>query len=143
MTQTKPKVVADAEAAAARIATKLLALGYTADFSVDSLAEIERLFLEDTSDGLPRASGVIDQDPAGWMFALGSYVGEVIRRHAKGEWIGDDNLQFPKRDIAVKLPPSLMLWPVQRVWKRLRNGLEDNIHHYGLGAIEYSRRRPT
>ncbi len=75
------------------------------------------------------------------LFALGSYVGEVIRREGNGEWVGSDGDPQAEINIAVRLPPDLLMWPVQRVMKRLKNGPEDNIYHYGLAALEHAAKR--
>jgi hypothetical protein len=136
MTAPKPTIMSDAEKAANWVASALTATGYRADFSLQSLREIERVFVEHSADGKPKPSGLLSQDTGARLFALGSYVGEVIRRAGQGEWVVSDDDPKAEINIAVRLPPDLLLWPVQRVMKRLRNGPEDNIYHYGLAAIE-------
>jgi hypothetical protein len=65
-------------------------------------------------------------------------VGSVIRREGKGDWLASDGDAQAEINIAVCLPSGVKLWPVQRVIKRLRNGPEDNIYHYGLAVLEAS-----
>jgi hypothetical protein len=132
---SKPTVVSDAEKAANWIVTALAASGYRVDFSMESLQEIERFFTEHSNEGKPKAGGLLSQDIGARLFALGSYVGEVIRREGKGEWVVSDGDPQAEINIAVRLPPDVLLWPVQRVMKRLRNGPEENIYHYGLAAL--------
>ncbi len=136
MTTDKPEIVTDAEAAANWIASALTSSDYQADFTVESLKEVERFFLEHTQDGKPKPNGLLSEDLGSRLFALGSYVGEVIRREVDGEWVGSDDDPQSEINIAVRIPPDTMMWPVQRVIKRLQNGPEDNIYHYGLVAIE-------
>jgi len=134
--EPKATVVSDAEKAANRVAIALNSSGYKADFSMRSLAEIERFFVEHSKDGKPKPGGLLAQHTGARVFALGSYVGEVIRREGKGEWVGSDDDPKAEINIAVRLSTGVLLWPVQRVMKRLRNGPEDNIYHYGLAALE-------
>jgi hypothetical protein len=65
------------------------------------------------------------------LFAIGSYAGEVIRRVHGGEWQTDDSDPKGEINISVKLLNGTVLWPVQRVMKRLQNGSEDGIYVYG------------
>jgi len=65
------------------------------------------------------------------IFALGSYVGECIDRHHRGEWKADDGAPEGEINIQVILPNGTVIWPVQRVMKRYRNGAEDGIYVYG------------
>src|SRR5262245_37184141 len=72
--------------------------GHCADFSIQSLAEIDRLIDEHTRDGKPVAGGYFDPDPArsstGHRLAgLGHYVGEVLRRNYGGHWEVDTDGQ--------------------------------------------------
>lgn len=52
------------------------------------------------------------------MFAVGSYVGEVIRRHYGGEWRGNDEDPEGEINLGLVLPGGAIIWPVQRVLKR-------------------------
>jgi len=67
-----------------------------------------------------------------WTFAkaLGSYVGEVYRKHHGGEWgivqLGVD--QFP----GMQADKGVEFWPWGRAYQRLVKGPEDNIWHYYL-----------
>lgn len=129
---TEPKIVSDARSAADWIAKALSSSGYRADFSLKSLKEIDRFFDEQAPGGNPKPGGLLSQDLGLRIFALGSYVGEVIRRRTKGEWLGDDS--HPDAEIGLVLRPKAndMIWPVQRVMKRFKNGPEDCLYHYGF-----------
>jgi hypothetical protein len=62
---------------------------------------------------------------------FGSYLGETYRRNHGGEWgVSEDTpaLSFGQRFCS---------YPWARVYKRLSNGEEDNVHHWYLGMIQY------
>ena len=129
---TEPKIVSDALSAAEWIAKALSSSGYRANFSLNSLKEIDRFLEEQAPGGNPKPGGLLSQDLGARIFALGAYVGEVIRRRAKGEWQGDDSDPDAEINLVVRLKDGDIIWPVQRVMKRFKNGAEDGIYHYGF-----------
>ena len=74
------------------------------------------------------------------IFGLGSYVGEVIRRDVGGTWNGDDADPAAEVNITLVLDDGSVIWPVQRVMKRFKNGREDSLVAYaaalGVGSAE-------
>jgi len=124
-------LVDDARKAAQRIAGALQSSGYAADFSLQSLKEIDRFFDEQVRNGEPAPGGLLAQQLGTRIFALGSYVGECIVRHHRGEWKADDGDPEGEINIQVVLPNGTVIRPVQRVMKRYRNGAEDGIYVYG------------
>ena len=76
-----PTIIADANEAAVAVAHALNELGYETDFSIDSLREVERFFLESTSPGTANPSGLFPQRLAPRPFAIGPRLGEVIRKY--------------------------------------------------------------
>ena len=128
------KVAADAKASAAWIAKALSASGYKADFSVESLGEIDRFFDDHAPNGHAKADGLLSSDVGARLFALGGYVGEVIRRASGGDWKGNDKDPQAEITIALQLKNGTTLWPVQRVMKRFKNGSEDGVYVYGIAA---------
>lgn len=124
-------LVEDAQKAAQWIATALSSSGYRADFTPESLWEIDRFFEEHTRDGEPIAGGLLSESLGPRVIALGSYVGEVIRRNTGGAWRGDDSDPEGEISIELRLPGGAMCWPVQRAMKRLKNCSEDGIAVYG------------
>ncbi|MBR0751504.1 hypothetical protein JQ604_04850 [Bradyrhizobium jicamae] len=128
---SRPKIVNDAIALAEQISMALTQSGYRADFTLESLKHVDRFFEEQVSNGLPRPGGLLSQELGARLFALGAYVGEVIRRQNGGEWQGNDSDPQAEINIAVRLNDGTVLWPVQRVMKRFKNGTEDSIWAYG------------
>lgn len=121
----------DIPASAEWISTALISSGYNADFSMESLKEIERFFNEHSQEGEPVPGGLLSESLGSRMFALSSYVGEVIRRSIGGEWITDDSDPNGEINITLQLPSGGLIWPGQKVMKRLKNGPEDSIAAYG------------
>jgi hypothetical protein len=121
----------DIDASAAWIAQALQSSGYHADFSTQSLWSIDRFFDDNSDRGQSRRGGPLGTDLGSRIFALGAYVGEVVRRNAGGAWHSND--QDPQGEINVELvlADGTKIWPVQRVMKRYKNGAEDGIAAYG------------
>jgi len=127
----EPKIVTDALSSAEWISKALISSGYKADFSLDSLREIDRFFEEQAADGKAKAGGLLSEKPGQRIFGIGAYVGEVIRRKFGGKWEGNDADPQAEINISLKLSSGATVWPVQRVMKRLKNGGEDGIYAYG------------
>jgi hypothetical protein len=130
----KPSLKEDIVKAYEWISKALESSGYKADFSIESLKEIDRFFDEHTENGQAKQGGLLSQDRGMRLFAIGSYIGEVIRREYQGEWITDDNDPKGEMNIQVKLSNGSIIWPVQRAMKRFENGSEDGIFIYGIGC---------
>jgi hypothetical protein len=131
---TQAKIVSDALASAEWISRALSQSGYPADFTLESLKQIDRFFDEQAANGQPKAGGLLAEQLGARLFAIGAYVGEVIRRQNSGEWQGDDKDTHAEINVAVRLNTGTVLWPVQRVMKRFKNGAEDGIWIYGATA---------
>ncbi|GAA0499404.1 hypothetical protein Ade02nite_83010 [Paractinoplanes deccanensis] len=125
-------IVEDVRDAAVQAARALAGSKYNADFSPSSLWEVERFFDVEAPGGRPRPGGPLAAHLGARIFAVGSYVGEVVRRHTDGAWIGDDTDPEAEINVMVKMANGTVIWPVQRVMKRYRNGPEDSLVAYGL-----------
>jgi hypothetical protein len=132
MTNTESRILRDVSIAADWMARALSSSGYRADFSLESLEEVDRFLDEQAPDGKPKQGGLLSEDFGNRLFSLGAYVGEVIRRQAGGQWEGDDSDPQAEINLAVRLPDGGMIWPVQRVMKRCENGDEDSVYAYGV-----------
>jgi len=123
-------IIEDINEASQWISKALKSSGYYADFSPESLNEIERFFNEHSKNGKPKKKGLLSEKLGSRMFGLGSYVGEVIRQNIGGKWCGDDNDPNVEINVELRLPDKTVCWPIQKVMKRLKNGKEDNIVAY-------------
>lgn len=105
--------------------------GYSASFRPSSLWEIERLF-DQAGRKIDRAL----RNPNGLgstLFALGGYVGEILRRHLGGTWEGDDDDPEAEINVILRLADGSIVWPVQRILKRFQNGPAESVVAYGAG----------
>ena len=86
----RPSIVKDAVEAADWMAKSLADWGYKADFSLDSLKDVDRFIDEEAPDGKPKPGGHLAQQFGAHIFGLGAYLGETIRRQGDGQWEGND-----------------------------------------------------
>jgi hypothetical protein len=121
----------DIDKASEWIAKALRSSNYRANFSPQSLWDIDLFFDEHSLNGAPKPKGLLSEQLGSRLFSLGAYVGEVVRRGVGVEWQTDDSDPKGEINIALKLPDGSLIWPVQRVMKRLKNGSEDGIAAYG------------
>lgn len=66
------------------------------------------------------------------LFGLGCYVGEAIRIGLGGVWDADGQDPAGEINVMLRLSDGSVIWPVQRVIKRFRNGPEDSLVAYAL-----------
>jgi hypothetical protein len=99
------------------------------DFSEESVAQVEAI-LTQLHDAMPKGffarlfgRGPSSDDVLTMCKMYGSYVGEVLRRAHGGEWaLIDGQVTLTNGDERV--------WPMAKVFKRLKNGSEDNVAVY-------------
>ncbi len=125
------ELISDAEEAALWIAGALRQSGCDADFTVDSLYEIERFFAEHSYEGKSVPGGLLAENTGSRVFALGAYIGEVLIRAKGGEWYAEVGDPEGEINIEVRFSDGERIWPMQRTLKRLMVGPEENIGDYG------------
>jgi len=59
---------------------------------------------------------------------LGGYIGEVMIKHYGGTWEIEDFMN--EGNTILVQTGDLKTFPVGKVYKRLKNGPEDNVHHF-------------
>ena len=128
----RPSIVRDALEAADWMAKSLAGWGYKADYSLDSLKDVDRFIDDEAPGGKPKPGGHLSQQFGTHMFGLGAYVGETIRRLGDGQWEGNDRDAWPEATLAVRLKSGAVLWPTQRMLKRFENGKENGLYPYGV-----------
>jgi len=107
------------------IVTALQSSGYNADYSLESMKEIDRFFDEQNTP-----SGILAQNRGRVLFALGSYVGQTAIKLYGGEWVTDDNAPNAEINIEVCLADGSTIYPVVRCMKRYQLGAEESIYAY-------------
>lgn len=121
----------DIDEGAAWIAQALTASGYRADGSPASLWEVDRFLDDHTAGGKPRPGGLLAEAFGFRTFCLGAYVGEVVRTGVGGAWHTDDDDPRGELDAELHLTGGRVVWPMQRVLKRVTHGPEDGVAAYG------------
>ena len=133
-------ILEDVQTAAAWVSEALMNSGYQADFSPDSLIEIDRFFREHVRNGKAIPRGLLAESLGSRLFALGSYVGEVIRRNIGGEWQGNDDDPEAEINVTLHLPDGTVCWPMLRMMKRFKLGEEEGIAAYGSSfGLQYTK----
>ena len=121
----KKSLKSDILAASDWIVTALQSSGYNADYSLESMKEIDRFFDEQNTP-----SGILAQNRGGILFALGSYVGQTAIKLYGGEWDADDNAPNAEINIKVCLADGSIIYPVVRCMNRYQLGAEESIYAY-------------
>lgn len=106
------------------IKTALESSGYQADFSIESLKDIDRFFDEQNKD-----DGILSQNTGRILFALGVYVGETIISNYGGQWDLSDCKS--ETSISVRVDENTVLFPVIRIMARYKHGNANSIYAYG------------
>lgn len=99
--------------------------GYKADYSLESMKEIDRFFDEQSGE-----TGRLSKNRGAILFSLASYIGETIIKLYGGEWITDDSDPRGEIYISVKLRDGSIIWPALRCLKRYQLGREESIYDY-------------
>ena len=132
-------LLVDLKLAADNIAKEFSDLGYRADYSVESLQDVDRFFEQNVHASKPSPGAQITEATIGkWVFGSGAYLGEVLVRLYGGSWRVDDS--DPKAAISAEVvfPSGARVWPIQRVAKRYRQGSECDIYHFALALSQYA-----
>ena len=117
----------------AELCTKFIRakFGKNADYSEAFLPEVESI-LQLLHLSMP-ASKPSEDDIEQFCTMFGSYLGETYRRNRGGEWgVSDGNTP------TLSFGGGYKSFPWARVYKRLINGEEDNVHHWYLGMVQYA-----
>ena len=132
---TEPRsVVTDALKMADLVAAALKHSHYEADFTAQSLWEIDRFFDEQGRKGKPRRFGLLSKETSLRLFGLGAYAGEVIRRELGGQWEADEDDEDAMLNLRLRLPNGVVLHPVQQTVRRLAKGRDEALVAYAAEA---------
>ncbi|MEO8361871.1 MAG: hypothetical protein ABI672_17690 [Vicinamibacteria bacterium] len=125
-------------AEALRMAEQFVALternfGFRLNYSPETLGPVDLLVDK------VKATGVSEQDGSGMIFSIGCYVGEVMVRHAGGEWrpTADLNMQAVcSWPLVVRMPDGSGMNPIGKAFKRFRNGEGDSLAYFYQMALK-------
>jgi len=106
------------------------------DYSMESFKKIDQFFDKHSIRGKAKPKGRLSQNLGPILFSIGAYVGETIIKNVAGAvWRTNDNDPEGEVNAEIVLPDGIVLWPMQRVIKRFKNGGEDGVYAYGVVAI--------
>ena len=112
------------------------ALDIELDYSVKSVERIETLLSEQFVDGQAIPDGLFATGLGGKLFAISSYVGEVIIKNTRAtKWETDDDDPEGEVNITLISANGSAMFPAHRIMKRIQNGEEDNVYHYTALAV--------
>ena len=93
-----------------------------ADYSPASLATLDRFLAGSVSAQLPGSNDFFSEDFSYRSFAMGAYVGEVLRQSLGGDWESDEKDPLIEINIALRLSEKQSCQPMKRVLERLNTG---------------------
>jgi hypothetical protein len=101
------------------------------DYSVQSVKQIDDLIESFRSDGL------VLQQVAETIFALGCYVGQVMVQQGGGKWVPPSDLpvDLGGAPFFIAFPDGSFSNPVGKAFKRMVNGDSDSLTHLYQTAI--------
>ena len=105
----------------------LIMSGYNANFTLDSIKELDRFFEEQNKE-----DGIIAINPGSILFALSCYLGETIIALYGGKWVTDDNDPEKEMNIEIHMNNDIVIWPAQKIMKKYYNK-EENLYSYVKG----------
>ncbi len=112
-------------------------IGVDLDYTVKSIEKIENLIVTDFNGGQPNPKGFFAKDINYKLFAISSYIGEVVIKNTKAsKWILNTKDRDALINAKVVSANGTEMYPAHRVLNRIHNGEEDNIYHYTVMAVK-------
>lgn len=105
------------------IVRALKSSNYKADYSMESLKDIDRFFDEEN-----HKDGILSQNVGNILFGIGVYVGETIIKNVGGAWDSEDCQD--ETILSLKLDEHTVIYPIQRVMSRYKKGNEYSIYDF-------------
>ena len=123
--QKQPTLEQDILTAAEWVVKALNTSGYKADYTLESMKEVDRFFEEQSG-----SNGILADNRGQILFAIGSYVGQTAIKLHGGKWITDETSPEGELYASVKLTDGTIIWPIMRCIKRYQSGNEESIFAY-------------
>lgn len=112
-------------------------IGVDLDYTVKSIEKIENLIVTSFNDGHPNPKGFFAKEIDYKLFAISSYIGEVVIKNTKGsKWILNIKDRNALINAKVVSANGTEMYPAHRVLNRIQNGEEDNLYHYTAIAVK-------
>ena len=120
----------DIKIASSWVAEALKSSGYNADYSIESLKELDRFLKEEN-----KPNSILSKNVGQKLFALGAYLGDVFIKKYGGHWVTNDKDKDGEINITVELDSEIVLMPVISVMKCYDNCEENSLYALAI-AIE-------
>lgn len=104
--------------------------GVELDYSIDSLRRVDDFIEKYCPQGVPTRGGPFYDQTLMKIFAVGLYVGEVMRRNVGGSW-SDAALEQSAFGYCLVMEDGAVVWPVLWAMNRQESGLERSLYGYG------------
>jgi len=113
------------------------------DYTIRSFIEIDKFISENSKNGQTVNGGRLSTNLGPILFSIGSYVGETFVKVAPGSaWVTNDNDPEGEINVEMRLSDGTTIWPMQRVIKCFKNGMEDSVYVYGFKLTENTLNEP-
>jgi hypothetical protein len=113
------------------------------DYTIHSFIEIDKFISLYAKNGQPIKGGRLANGFGPILFSIGSYVGETIIKTVPGSaWVTNDDDPEVEMNVELRFPDGGIIWPIQRVIKRFKNGAEDSVYVYGHKMTEKFTNEP-
>ena len=103
----------------------LIMSGYNANFTLDSIKELDRFFEEQNKE-----DGIIAINPGSILFALACYMGETIIGLYGGKWVTNEDDPDKEMNVEIHLDNKVKIWPAQKILKKYYKTKEENLYTY-------------
>ncbi len=113
------------------------------DYTIHSFIEIDKFFNKHSKNGQPVKRGRLSNNLGPIIFSIGAYVWEtIIKTLPKSVWQTDDKNPEGEFAASIKLQDETIIWPMQRVLNRFKNGSEDSVYVYGHEITKGKTKEP-
>ena len=109
------------------------------DYSIEALTEIEDFLELSFKNGKAITWSPMEEWLWSKLFCIWSYIWETIIKNSPwAKWV--PNSEKPDDDflIEIHLKDWVIIWPMQKLMKRVKNWNEDNIHFYVTSILSKS-----
>ncbi|MCU0431463.1 MAG: hypothetical protein MUF42_15980 [Cytophagaceae bacterium] len=108
------------------------------DFSLHSMRYLDNLIDAQFEGGQPIVGGLMEHETGPKLFAIASYLGQVVLQHTPGtRWVTNDEDPEGERNIKIVSARGVEMFPFQRVLKRIYSTPEEEgLYEYVLKAVQ-------
>lgn len=117
-----------------KVCRDLRKCGYVLNYSVDSVKELDKFIKEYFSNGklIKEIELFKNKDMEFFKLAMGAYIGEVIKKNYKGNWIYNvfSARVYDYINLEIELKNNITIYPYQETLKRINDTELGSLHSY-------------